>query len=486
VTELAEKNKAQGGDGSTLKAVLDKKGEVIPFEVLEEEKMPGSRVRFKLQLTEEAIAGRLEETLTEFVRNVRMPGFRPGKAPKTLVRRQYEPAAREETIKRMVGRLTELFTEQRNYEALSNPYLLEWKSSREEGTVVELAIEVHPEINLNDETLADLKAEVHRVAINDEYVDLALEELRAKNATFEPTEEAYQPQDGLLFNCTVTNPAGEVIAERSAENYYSTNIEQEMPEAVAAALVGAKKGDTVTLDVTEQVDGADPGVLEAVHYVVEVLEVKRRTLPALDDEFAKDVNEAYQTLDDLRKATLENAAAREESRQREEILGAILSTLRERLEFDLPRALVEDNTQRSVMDTEKRLNSFGISLRQMDEAIVRSYASKMRELAKVNVKNALIIRAINKHLGITPTEDQINSALEDIAKRSGRKALAVRAQLEAKKQWSGFIEDLTIKLTNDALIAKAAVSYKDVTAKEFAELKQKAQAEQAAALVQAR
>lgn len=482
MTELAEKKKNQGGDGSTLQAVLEKKSEVIAYEVVEEEKIPGSRVRFKLKLTEEAIASRLEETINEFSKSIRLPGFRPGKAPKTLVRRQYENAAREETLKRMVARLTELFTADRKYETLSQPYLLAWTSSREAGSTIELAIEVQPEIVINDEILADLKAEAHRVAIDEDYVNQSLETMRERAATFEPTEEAYRAKDGMLLNCTVTSPAGDVISDRCASDYYTVRIEEEMPEAVAAALVGKKKGDKVELDVVEDVEGAPAGTVETVHYAVEVLEVKARVLPTLDDEFAKDVNEAHQSLEDLRKATREGASSSEETRQREEVLGGILSVLRSRLDFDLPRALVENTTQQSVMDTEKRLNQYGISLRQMDESIVRSYAARMREQAKVNVKNALILRALSKHLNVTPTEAQIEESLESLSKRTGRKALAVRAQLEKNKQWDQFIQDLTMKLTNDALIAKAAVSYKDVSFAEFSVIQRKAQEEQAANL----
>jgi len=482
VTELAEKKKNEGGDGSTLKAVLDRKSEVIPYEVVEEEKIPGSRVRFKLQLTEAAIAGRLEETYNEFGKSVRLPGFRPGKAPKNLVRRQFEGPAREETVKRLVGRLTELFVESRKLETLSQPYMLSWTSTAAEGTTVELAIEVHPDITINDEVLGGLTSTAHRVSIDDDYVNQAIDNLRERSAIYEPTEDAYGPKDGMLLNCTVSAPNGEVIADRCASNHYSTRIEEEMPEAVAAALVGKKKGDKIALEIVEDVEGAPAGTVETVHYEVEVLEVKKRVLPELTDDFAKEINAAHQSVEDLRNATRESAASGEENRQREEVLGGVLNVLRERLDFDLPRALVENTTQQSVMDTEKRLNQYGISLRQMDEAIVRSYAAKMREQAKVNVKNALILRAVSKFMDVKPTDAQIEEALDKLAKRLGRKPLAVRAQLEKNKQWDQFVQDLTMKLTNDALIAKTSVTYKDVTFKEFEAVQRAAQAEQAAKL----
>lgn len=480
--EVADKKNKDGGDGSTLAAVLEKKSERIPYEVLEEEKIPGSRVRFKLKLTEEALAPRLDETIKEFSRNITVQGFRPGKAPKDLVRRRYEGPAREETVKRMVDRLCEIYAEDKGYETIGDHYLLEFSSKREEGTTVELAIEVHPEIKITDETLSDLKAEIHRVKVDDAYVEKSLQNLREQNATYEATDEGFQPKDGLLFNCTVTDSQGDEIADRCVQSYYSTKVEEELPEAVAAAVAGKKKGEKISLDVTEDVEGADAGTIETVHYDLEILEVKRRLLPELDDEFARDVNEKFENLEDLRKATVEGAAKQEEGRQREEALNKIYEVLRERLEFDLPRAMVEGTANRSISDMEKRLNQYGISLRSMDQAIVQNYAASMKEQAKQNVKNYLVLRAVGKFVDAKPSEEQINEALDNMAKSSGRKPLAVRAQLEAKKQWGQFIEDLTMKVTNDELLKRATVSHTDVTIDELSEIQRKAQEDQAAKL----
>lgn len=480
MADTLEKKKQQGGDGSTLQTVLEKKAEKIGYEVLEEEKLPGSRVRFKLKVDDASFESRLEETIRDFGRQVSVPGFRPGKAPKNLVRKSYEGPAREETVKRMVPRLAELYAADKQIEALSQPYLLTFKSEAGTGTVVELALEVHPEIVISDDTLRDLNVEVHKIRVDEHYLDRAIENLRTQNATYEPTDEAYQPKDGMLFNCTVKDADGHVIVERTTHDYYSTKLEEELPGEVAVALVGKKKGDELHLDIEEL--NEDLGRTEKVHYDVEVLEVKRRQLPTLDDDFAKDVSENFSSLEDLRKNLMESGSKREEEREREEALGEVYRLLRERLEFDLPRAMVENTAQRSVGDMERRLNQYGMSLRNMDQAIVQNYAASMHEQARVNVKNYLLMRAIGKAWNIQPSDEQINEAIEKIATQMGRKPLAVRAQLEAKKQWGQFVEDLTLKLTNDQVLAKATISHKEVSVEEFEEIQRTRQAEQAARL----
>ena len=484
MAQAAKSKKAKAGDGSTLAAVLEQKTEKIPYEVVEEEKLPGSRVRFKLKLTEEAIKDRLKQAYKEFNNYVNLPGFRPGKAPQLLIKNRFEPAVREEAVKRLVGRLTELYAEDKKLEPISQPYLLDWSSSTEAGTTVELAFEVNPEVTITDEVLNGIAAEIHKVRIDDAFVSKSIERLREENATFEPTDtDGYESKDGMLLSCVVTDTHGVRIEERCAKDYYTTRIDEEMPAEVAKALQGKKKGDHVELDVTEDVEeGAPAGTLETVHYAVDVLEVKKRRLPEVNDDFAKDVNEKHTSVDDLKKATLEGGLAQEENRQREEALELVYHALRERLNFDLPRALVQQQAEKSFQDMERRLNQYGVSLRQMDKDIVRNYASGVEVQARVSVKNGLILKAIAKHLSVKPTEEQIGAELERAAAQTGRKALAIRAQLESRKQYDQFVSDLAFKLTNDAVLSRAALTHKEVSIEEFEALARQRQEEQAARL----
>lgn len=480
--QVANPSKSAGGDGSTLAAVLEKKNEQIPFDLLEEEKLPGSRARYKVKIGEEAFKPRLDDTFKEFSRHVRIEGFRPGKAPTSLVRRRFENEAREETGKRTLPRIINQLVATKGIEPLTDPYILTFNSTAADGTTIEFALEVTPHFELTADSFANLAVDAHKIRLDEEYVTSQLERIREQNASYEPTEDGYEANDGMLLTCTVTDTHGNVIDERSVTDYYTTKLEQEMPEAVAQALLGKKKGDTLSLDIAEEVEDAAPGTLETVHYDVKVQEVKKRVLPKLDDDFAKDVNAAYETVADLRKAVQDGAARNEENRERDEALNAIYAELRNRLDFDLPRAMVERTANRSVNDMERRLNEYGMSLRTMDQQIVRSYAAGVQEQAKVNVKNYLILKTATKFLNVTVSEDEITKALENIAKQSGRKPLAVRAQLEAKKQWDSFMEDLLHKVTNDQIVAKATVNYKEVSAKEFADAQKKAQETQAARL----
>lgn len=479
MAEAVDTKKGQGGDGSTLATMVDKTQESISCEYLEEEKIPGSRIRFKVKIGEDVIQPRLKQTVREYSRQISLPGFRRGKAPEHLVRKRFEGPAREETVKRLIPRIAEQFTGERSYDAISEPYLLDLKTEGKDGAIVELALEIHPNIEVTEASLADITVEAHRVPINDDYINKVIDGLRSENADYEPTEEGYKAGDALLFNCTVADANGIVIADRTATDYYCTNAEEDLPIEVAQALVGKKKGETVKMKVTEV---TDLGTEEVVDYSVEILEVKARVLPPLDDDFARDVDEAYETVADLRADVEKRAAKGEESRQRQEAANEILTVLRERLDFDLPRGMVDNTARRNIYSMEQNLNQHGLSLRNLDSGMVERYTQGTFGQARINVKNSLIIRALGRYFSLEPTEEQINEKLKEIADRSGRKPLAIRAQIEARKEWDAFLDDLRVDLVLDRIISTATINYKDTTVDELQAIQRERQERQAAIL----
>ena len=480
MAEIVDVKKGQGGDGSTLAAVIEQTKEVVPYEVIEDEKIPGSRIRFKVKVGDEAFKAKLAQTFKEFSRQVSVPGFRPGKAPEMLVRRRYEAPAREETVKRLVPKLAGQFTAERNIEPLSQTYLLGFKSNPTDGTVVEMAMEVHPTIDLSAEKLQGIDVKAHKVTIGDADVDRILDQLREKQADFEPSEEGFRPKDALLLTCVVTDADGERIEYRCASDYYCSNVEGEMPDAVAKALIGKKAGETVALKVTEENEQGTG--IEEVNYEVTIHEVKARVLPELNDEFAKDVNEKFESVEDLKKDLRERALTQEENRQRQEALAEIYAQLRSRFEFEVPRGLMSQEMRAKFNETERNLNQMGLSLNNLDGDMVSRYSKTVEQNARVTVKNALIARAIARHFQIDPTEEQINAELERMAAAYNRKALAIRAQLEARKEWGAFLNQLTAKVTDDKIVELASITWEDSTMEQLQEVMRRREAEQAAIL----
>lgn len=462
---MSEATATERKAGSTLDALLEKKSRKIEFDILEDEKVPGSRWRYKVKVGDGDVTAMLEEVLREFGRHVAVPGFRPGKAPAQMVRKRYERHAREELVKRMTPRLVELLGERQGQEPLGQPLLLGFKSTAEEGTSVEVAFEIRPKFEITRDALENIEFEATRFIVDDAAVAKALENLRERNASFDPVDDAgyaYREGDGLLYNLKVTDEEGSDIPfQYAGEDIYAQDAKARFPKEASAALAGRKAGESFVVDVSLPRPGAEGEEPLKLKFHMTVLSIRSRRLPELTDTFAVDVDPKVENLAELRAKAKESLTAQGEDESHRRALREVYKTLRERIPFEVPRSLLEQNIRRGISDVEKRLNAQGLSLNYVDEGMRNNLVNQIAGNTERDMRDYFLADAISKFLKLEPTETQIEAELERRAKAASRKAMAIRAQLEARKEWDQFLDDLRIKVTNDHLIDSAKISWKE-------------------------
>jgi trigger factor len=455
---------------SALEAFLEQKSRPIRYEQLEKEKLAGSRWRYMLKIDAADESELLDAVVAEFAKVVQMPGFRPGKAPAKMVRTRFEGAAREEMIKRVVPRLVEQLAEADSHEVLGTPVLLTQKSNAKDGTVVELAFEVKPVLTVTEGVLDGLETEATRNIVDETVVDWGLEQLRIRHATYQAGDDstAWNYGDAMVFDCRVEDQDGDFVEELSSTDTYATDVERRFPATIVEMLQGKKKGDQVigTHVLRQNAQVEVPGVEELVlKYIVTVKEVKPRVLPELTDAFVKDVNPELNTVAELREHQRAEAEKSFDEESRKEALGKLYEELRKRLDFEVPRALVQNTMRRQVADVERRLNTHNLSLNQTDASFQSAFLNRVQANAEQTVRDFFISEALAKFFKVEVTEDQINEELEKLAKSAGRKPMAIRASLEKNRQWDQFIEDLRHRAVNGMVLAKAKVTYRETKLK---------------------
>ncbi|MEQ8820871.1 MAG: trigger factor [Sumerlaeia bacterium] len=435
---------------SALSTVLEKKNERIAYQVDEGEGRPGSRVRYAVKVAEEDFAPKVDEVLEDFRKHAAIPGFRPGKAPVKLVRNRYAKAARDEAAKRLAPKLAEQLTEDKKLEVLADPGYEGSSSTPGEGVELYLILEVRPEIKVTDETLKDLKVEVTEEPVTDEKVAAEIEALREKNAVFEAQgdDAVFAKDDALTLDMVVVGEGGEPHAHGGIANEYIEDVKQMLPAEVADALAGKKKGDIFDVE--------DVGHGDHSHtYRVTVGEIKKRVLPELDDEFAKDISDEHETLEDLRKSIREDLEKQEENRKRAQILQGLFSLLNERVDFETPASLVNQLANRNLSRTEQQMRQYGLTLKSFGKERLDTFISNALAESAEQVKTFLILDQIGRNLGIEASEEKIAEEIEKIAEYQGRKPLAIRAQLEANKQFDDFVQDIRLRAVQDRLAEMA-------------------------------
>lgn len=460
-TEQATKEQ-NAGDGSTLAAVLEKKNERIAHEVIERAGLDNSQIRFRVRVPAAVLATRSEEVLEEIRRSATIPGFRRGKAPAAMVRAQYRKHAQDDAVRRLTPRLAANVAEDAGLSPLTEPYFEGWSHPTDGGddAVVSFIIEVRPEIAVTPETFKDLAATVTTFPIDDARIEREIEGLRARNATFEPSgdDAVYEEADGVLLDCDLYSDAGVYLGPYPKKNHYTQNAAGELPAGVAAALVGHKKGDRVEVPgISLPREGMEP--LAAIARVA-IHEVRKRRLPALDAEFAKDVDAKLTSVEELRDFVRKEVVAGEEARERNEALGQLYEEVLKRVPFEVPGTLVRQFANNALGRMEQRLNSFGSSLKRLDKQTFESVANRAFGEATVNVRVGLMTEAIGKHFDIKVSDQALDAEIERVAERQGRKPLAIRAALEKDKRVEAFREELRTKLINDHFLSLAAITKK--------------------------
>jgi trigger factor len=449
---------AQEGDGSTLTALLEQKDEQIPHEVIASENLPGSQVRYKVRIPADILKARTEKVINEYKREVSIPGFRKGKAPVEIVRSRFQKPAADEAMRKMTPRIAQLVAKEKSHEVFGDPMYEGWEGSIGDDATLTIILEVRPEITITEEALQNLEATVIAEVIDDARVDRELENLRKENATFEPVGADYacQVDDGVVVNAYVYDTEGNRLFRFCEDQTYMQNPSKQLPPDVAAGLAGHKVGEDFTIEnvTIRQQDGSD---LKCA-FRIRLHEIKKRVLPQLDDEFAKDISTKFQSLADLRADVVKHLEDNREQAHRAQILSRVYELLSERISFDIPTALIRRFADNSISKTEQRLNQYGLTLRSLERDVVSQFLQKAQQDARRDAKNMLLADQLGRFLEMSVTDEEVEAEIARIAEAQGRKPLAIRAQLEARKQLEGLRSDLRIKKVNDKLISVAKIT----------------------------
>jgi len=383
------------------------------------------RRELELEIPAETVEKAVARVAKEFARVARVPGFRPGKAPITLIRRRFADDIKSEVLQSLVPEQVERAVTESKLVPVTQPQI-DKVDFAEAGPVKFRAVfEVLPEFELGQ--YKDLEVEIEDTKIEDADVDKGLEELRDRAATFVPVEgRAIADGDYAQLKLKGIPMGGGDPLE--ADSVLCHVGGEETMEPFNQNLRGANIGDHKTFDVTYPSDYPDAKLQgKTFTYAVEVLGLKEKKRPELSDEFAKDVSDA-QTLDELRKKMRDNLEAarahRQSEQQREKLLAQIVKTH----EFPVPEALVEHQMDSRLERTVRSLASQGVDPRAVNVDWV-ALRSRQKDRSIEDVKAELLLDRIATAEKIEVADEDVDKQIAAMAEHSGESATVVRANL---------------------------------------------------------
>jgi trigger factor len=399
------------------------------------------RRELDLEIPADVVSKKMETVAKEFARIARVPGFRPGKAPVSLIRRRFADDIKGEVLQSLVPeRVSEAVAEQK-LTPVSRPEVEKLDFTEGQPLKFRAVFEVLPEFELA--SYKGLELEMPAMEINDDDVTKALEEMRERAAAFAPVEGRAVENGDFVQLKLIGTPEGGGDPVQADSVLCHIGAEETM-EPFNENLRGANTGDHKNFDVQYPADYPDAKLAgKTYHYAVEVLGIKTKKLPELNDEFAKDVSDLA-TLDELKTKVRESLEAARDQKHKELLREKVLAALIKLHEFPVPESLVEHQMDVRLERVVRSLAAQGVDPRAVNVDWV-TLRRRQQERATDDVKAELIIDRIASAENVDITEEDLDHELEHAAGHSGESAQALRARLTKQ----GTLDRMKAKLRSD-------------------------------------
>ena len=366
-----------------------------------------------------------DKVAAKYSRSVRVPGFRPGHAPARVVLQRYREEIKSEVVQTLLPKFFNDAVKDRRLAAVGLPEFEDLKFEEGQPLTCKATFEVLPEFELKD--YKGLEVEEEPVVVSEAEVDKALEELRESAATYEVvSDRAAEDGDDVTVSYqgrAVKDPKAEPIEGRE------TIIHLEAQGgAFDGNLRGAKAGDTREFEVSYPEHSPSKRLAgKTISYRVEVHGIKRKVLPAVDDELARTVSD-FSTLGELRTKVRQDVERLQGRKAENAVKERLVEELLKRHEFPVPPSMVKDQLEHRMESAMAQLVAQGIDPRsaQLDWGKLRE---GMQAGAEKAVRSAIILEKIAEAEKIEVSEEELDQSIREIAEQRREAPAALKTRL---------------------------------------------------------
>ena len=382
-----------------------------------------------VEIPSTVVDAEIDKIARDYGKAARIPGFRPGKVPAKVVRQRFRDQILHDVAHGLIPRAVDEALRERGVEPVDTPDIKDVVVEEGQPLKFTATFETVPPIDPGD--YSALTITNRRTAVEESAIEQALSQLRDRAARYEPVEErGVGAQDSVTVDLERTATAENGEAQTDKHDGVSVDIGAAAnPPGFDEALVGLSTGERKTFDITYPADYAIAELAgTTVKYDVTVKAIRKRVVPELDDEFAKDMGN-FENLEALRgrvRADLEHEAMHENER---EMRGELLKQLASRMTAEAPAVLLEREVDRRVEEFVRRLIE-----QQVDPMRTNinweEFRERQREGAVEAVKSALVLDEVARRENISVSDADADEEIARYAERTGRTPAAVRARLE--------------------------------------------------------
>ncbi|KUI34553.1 trigger factor [Mycobacterium sp. IS-1590] len=422
------------------------------------EKLSPTRVRINVEVPFTELEPDFDRAFAQLAKQVRLPGFRPGKAPRKLLEAR---VGREAMLDQVVSealpnRYSEAVTSS-EVQPLGQPEIEITNKEYGQDLTFTAEVDVRPEIELPD--LSALTLTVDAIEVTDEEVDAELQSLRARFGTLTGVERGAENGDFVSIDLSATVD-GQELPEAATEGLSHEVGSGQLIDGLDEAIVGLKEGETRVF-TTKLAAGEHAG--KDAQVTVTVKSVKERELPEPDDEFAQLASE-FDTIDELKESLVEQVRRVKRVQQAEKIRDKVLETLLEQVEVPLPEKVVQAQVDDALHNAIHGLDHDEARLAEALEAQGSSreqFDADNRTNAEKAVKTQLLVDAIADKLDVQVGQNDISERLMLMSQQYGLQPQQLIQSLQQNNQLPALFADVRRGLALAAVVEAATVTDSD-------------------------
>ncbi len=352
-----------------------------------------------------------------------VPGFRKGKAPMNIIERQYgSEIFYEDTFNEIVPKVYDEELKANNIEAVSRPDIDVTQIGKGQDLIFTAVVQIKPEVKLGKYKGIQLKKIEYNVT--DEDIDHEIGHMAEKNSRLVTIEDRPVEEKDIAVIDFEGFVDGVAFDGGKAENHELEIGSKTFIPGFEDQIIGMKIGEEKDINVKfpEEYFSKDLAGKDAV-FKVKLHEIKRKELPEIDDEFAKDVSE-FDTIKELKASIKEKLEEENKSRAKFETEDEAIKTVCDSVEIEIPSGMIETEIDNMVKDVEARLSYQGLKLDQylhMMNKTEEDFRKEYEEQAQKSVKSRLVLEAIVKDESIEIADEELNEKIKEMATNYGKK-----------------------------------------------------------------
>jgi trigger factor len=419
--------------------------------------LEGNKVKLSVEVDEDEFDKAISDAYRKIAREVRIPGYRPGKAPrKVLEHRLGSQVGREQALSDALPDYYAQALVEHDVDAIDSPDI-DITSGQDDGPVVfDAVVEVRPEVQVPG--YGGLRVEITRPTVSDEEVDAQVDRMRQVQSTFADVDRAARDDDAVVIDISGTLD-GEPQPGLSADDYSYTVGSGVITPEVDEQLRGAKAGDILGFDA----EHPDQEEERDLRFRVLVKQVRERVLPDADDEWAAE-NSEFETIDELRQSIRDRSLVVRQAQAQAQLRQATGEALAKLVEDEPPEPLVNHEMQHRAQDLALRLQAQGLDPEQWLAAsgtTNEQFTAELKEAAQTTVKVDLALRAVADAEDIECTDDDLDDELTSVSERVGEKVDRVRREFERGGQLAAVRSDVRKRKALDWLLERVEIVDED-------------------------